>query len=287
VISVVIPTFQRPDRIREAVARIAAVDFPADQYEIVVVDDGSEPPLDAATLRSPPNVALTLVRMPHGGCGAARNAGVARARGELIVFTADDCEPERDWLRAFATAHAEFPECALGGEILHGLPDNPYSTAADLLIRYMRHRFNDDPQRANFFTPNNLAVPAASFRVLGGFDQRFDSAGEDLDFCARWVEAGHRMFHVPQAQVRHVHPLSLVAFLRLQFIHGRGSMLHRRVRSRRSGRPLRLEGLDFYLRLITYPLSAPGVYGSRHIALLAASQIAVAAGAVRALFEER
>lgn len=278
-ISVVIATYQRPERIRRTLADFEKVRFRPEEYELIVVDDGSEPPLDAATLTAPAGVALTVVRAPHGGCGAARNAGVACAKGELIAFLADDCEPASDWLQVLAAAHAQHPECALGGGIVHGLPENAYSTTADLLIQYMRSRSNGDPLRATFFTPNNLAIPAAGFRAIGGFDAQFNPAGEDRDFCARWLESGRRMMAVEEARVIHTHAISFAGFLRMQYIHGRGSMLFRRAMARRNGVRVRLEAPGFYAGLLRFPLARPGQFGWRHVVLLAVSQLAVAAGA--------
>lgn len=282
-ISVVIATYLRPERLRETLAHFGTLDFPENQYEIIVADDGSDPPLDPASLRAPAGVALHCVRVSHGGVGAARNAGAARATGECIVFVADDCLPEPAWLRTIAQAYAAFPECALGGEIVHGLPANPYSTAADVLIRYLRQQLNPDPLRATFFTPNNLAVPAAKFRALGGFDPRFNPAGEDRDFCCRWVEAGYRMRTCPEIRVLHVHPLSLRSFLYMQFIHGCGSMQYRRMRAHRNGLRVRMEPASFYMGLLRLALAQPPAVG----ALLFLSQIAVAAGAARNLLAQR
>ncbi len=286
-ISVVIPTYQRPERIRRTLLHFEKVRFRPADYELIVVDDGSEPPLEAATLAAPDGVSLTVLRVPHGGSGAARNAGVARARGELIAFLADDCEPDSDWLQALAAAHAQHPDCALGGGIVHGLPDDACSTTADLLIQYMRSRANADPLQATFFTPNNLAVPAAGFRAVGGFDAQFNPAGEDRDFCARWVESGRRMISLDGARVLHTHSLTFFGFLRMQYTHGRGSMLFRRVMARRNGGGVHLEAPGYYAGLFMFPFARPGEFGLRHVALLAVSQVAVAAGAASVYWGRR
>lgn len=286
VISVVIPTYQRPERIRRTLLDFDRVVFPRANYELIVVDDGSEPPLEAAALAAPAGVSLTVLRVPHGGSGAARNAGVERARGELIAFLADDCEPDRDWLQALATAHSQYPDCALGGGIVHGLPHAACSTTADLLIQYMRSRANANPMQATFFTPNNLAVPAAGFRAVGGFDRQFNPAGEDRDFCARWVESGRRMVSVDSARVLHTHALTFFGFLRMQYLHGRGSMLFRRVRARRNGGGVHLEAPRYYVGLVLFPFSRPGQFDLRHVALLTLSQVAVAAGAASVFFRK-
>ena len=286
-ISVVIPTYQRPERIRQALLHFAELQFPPEDYELIVVDDGTVPPLDSATLAAPHGVVLTVLRVPHGGSGAARNAGVARAKGELIAFLADDCEPASDWLQAFDAAHRQHPHCALGGKIIHGLPNDPFSTTADLLIQYMRTRGNSDPLHSTFFTPNNFAVPAAGFRDIGGFDPQFNPAGEDRDFCARWIGAGRRMITLDTARVVHRHPLTFLGFLRMQYIHGRGSMLFRQVLAKRNGGRVHLESPNYYTGLLLFPRNWPERFGLRHVALLVLSQLAVAAGAARALFGKK
>lgn len=88
-VSVVIPTYNRPALLREALASIAAQT--CTDWEVVVVDDGSTPPIDAAALEAVVNGRLRLVRhdQPHG-VAAARNSGFAAARGELIAQLDDD-----------------------------------------------------------------------------------------------------------------------------------------------------------------------------------------------------
>lgn len=88
-VSVVIPTYNRPALLREALASIAAQT--CTDWEVVVVDDGSTPPIDAAALEAVVNGRLRLVRHDQPrGVAAARNSGFAAARGELIAQLDDD-----------------------------------------------------------------------------------------------------------------------------------------------------------------------------------------------------
>lgn len=88
-VSVVVPTHNRPALLREALASIAAQT--CTDWEVVVVDDGSTPPIDAAALEAVVNGRLRLVRHDQPrGVAAARNSGFAAARGELIAQLDDD-----------------------------------------------------------------------------------------------------------------------------------------------------------------------------------------------------
>jgi len=98
-------------------------------------------------------------------------------------------------------------------------------------------------------------VPTHDFRDLGGFDVTFPlAAGEDREFCDRWLYHGHSMAYAPNMQVNHAHHLSLAAFWRQHFNYGRGAFHFHQVRSRRQSEPIRVEPLMFYWRLLTYPL---------------------------------
>src|SRR6266542_2885494 len=85
------------------------------------------------------------------------SAGATRARGKYLAFTDDDCLPAPDWLQALTVRFDRPPDHLVGGRIINALPENPYSTAAQLLIDYMYARDNSDRHHANFFASNNLA----------------------------------------------------------------------------------------------------------------------------------
>ena len=160
---------------------------------------------------------------------------------------------------------------------MNALPDNPYSTASQLLVDYFSawHLERGD---GPFFPSSNLAVPADRFRKLDGFHQGFAlAAGEDREFCHRWARAGGRMSYAPEAVVRHAHPLTLRSFWRQHFIYGCGAFqFHRLLRS--EGRP-RANPLSFYLGLIGCPLHRTQDRRRRLlVGLLALAQAATAAG---------
>jgi GT2 family glycosyltransferase len=244
--SVVVPTYERPDALRGCLESLAALDYPRERYEVVVVDDGGRKPLGEVLAPAQEQMCVELVAQPHGGPGAARNAGVAHAGGELIAFTDDDCRPRPDWLRRLADRFRAAPEEATGGRTVNALGRNPYSHAAQLVIDVGYRQNNEGPANRRWFTTNNLAVPVTGFRAVGGFDPSFRTA-EDRDFCSRWTAHGLRMEYEPRAVVAHAHDLTLGSFAQVHFAYGRGSLRHRR-KQRRCGRPVPVEP-SFYVTL--------------------------------------
>jgi GT2 family glycosyltransferase len=220
--SVVIPTFERPDTLRqvlEALGRQAgAVDF-----EVVVVDDGS---LDATPERlralSPP-YPFRFFRQENSGPAAARNRGVEEARGRSILFLGDDTVPEPDLLAVHAQAHGEprpFPVAVLG-----------YTTwPRDRRVSPFLHHINEyglqfgyglieDPEAVpfNFFYTSNISLPRALLRAAGLFDTTFPHAAwEDIEIAYRMMRMGMKILYRPAAVARHYHDITFESFRRRQ-----------------------------------------------------------------------
>ena len=232
--SIVVPTYNRPRLLEGCLGALAALDYPPDRFEVVVVDDGGVQPLDAIAARGRERLHLQLVRQPNAGPAAARNRGVEAARGTWLAFTDDDCRPAADWLRALAHRLTELPGSVVGGRTVNGLDDNLCSTMSQLIQDVVYRHYNARPDDARFFAANNLAMPRALFRRLGGFDMSFTTS-EDRDFCDRCVAAGVRMHYAAECIVEHRHALSFLEFCNQHFHYGRGAFrFHQRQRERHS-----------------------------------------------------
>ncbi len=278
--SIIVPTCRRPSQLEACLQGLRQLDYPHDQFEVIVVDDGGGLPLDYVLAPFRDSLTLSFLRQEkQEGPSSARNAGAAIAKGRFLAFTADDCVPATDWLLTLAKRFEGRPDCALGGKIINAIPNNRFSTASHLLITYLYEYYNARPDAARFFTPNNLAVPADQFRAIGGFDVSFISAtGEDRDFCDRWVHAGYAMVYAPEVQVTHTHPLTFRSFCRQQFRYGRGTFRHRLLEAKRANRPISLEAASFYIDLLRYPLTSREAKKNQLAMLLGVSQVANALG---------
>jgi glycosyltransferase involved in cell wall biosynthesis len=278
-VSVVVPSFRRPERIRACVQALAEQDLPGEPYEVVVVDDGSPEPLAPHLADLAGRVPLTVHRQPNAGPAAARNTGAGLARGALLAFTDDDCAPDPGWLRALLAAHRAHPEALLGGRIVNVLADDLFAEASQQLVGAL-YAWYDDDHRSRFFASNNLAAPRERLVALGAFDTGFPQpGGEDRELCERWAAAGLPLREVPDAVVRHAHGMDLRGFLRQHTNYGRGAYQLHRKRLAGTGDGVRVESARFYAHLLRHPFrSLPAGRAAAASALIAAAQVANAAG---------
>ena len=281
--SIIIPTYARPVQLAACLQSLAQLDYPRDRFEVIVVDDGSQTSPAEVIAGCSGQMDMTLLTRAHAGPAAGRNAGAARAKGEFLAFTDDDCAPAPDWLRALAARLTPAPECAVGGRTINALPDNPYSAASQLLVDYLYAYYNAGPDRTCFLTSNNMALPAALFHAAGGFDASFPrAAAEDREFCHRWLRRGQRLAYAPEALVYHAHRLTLRSFWRQQFNYGRGAFHFHQLRARRDRERFQVEPRRFYLNLLRHPFSqARGGQALLLASLMVISQAANAAGFFR------
>jgi glycosyltransferase involved in cell wall biosynthesis len=198
-VSVVVPTYRRPDLLARCLEALARQDFPADEYEVVVADDAASDDtcrkVEEFAARSAPAVRYVAVTGRHGPA-AARNAGWHQARGAVIAFTDDDTVPDAGWLRAGAEAFARDEELAAAtGQVVVPLPPLPRDS----------ERNEAGLQTAEFVTANCFCRRSV-LEALGGFDPEFRVAWrEDSDLHFRLLEAGCKLVKVPAAVV--VHPV--------------------------------------------------------------------------------
>lgn len=278
--SIIVPTYARPERLANCLESFAQLDYPRDHFEVIVVNDGSEIPLETVVAPLQNRLNIIPLTQPHAGPATARNTGAMAAKGKFLVFTDDDCTAAADWLQALEARFATAPTCLIGGQTLNALPDNLYSTASQLLIDYLYSYYNANPEQARFFTSNNFALPADSFHALNGFDTTFPlAAGEDREFCARWLHCGYPTLYAPEVKVYHAHDLTLSKFWRQQFNYGRGAFcFHQRSSQQDMGEKSR-QPLSFYRNLLTYPFSQTSQHSLPFLAaLFFLSQVAIATG---------
>ena len=253
--SIVIPSYNRPEKLANCLNAIAFLDYPRDRFEVIVVDDGSKTSLDRVIAPLQNKIQLRLFRQENAGPAAARNRGAKEAQGEFLAFTDDDCQPVADWLSNFAASLATAPTAMIGGKIINALANNLFSTASQELINYLYEYYNPAKEKKAFFASNNIAMPKAGFDSLGGFDVSFPlAAAEDRDFCDRW-KASYPMVYAPQAQIKHYHHLNIRTFWRQHFGYGRGAFCFHQLRAQRGPKKIEVEPLSFYFDLLCYPFS--------------------------------
>jgi glycosyltransferase involved in cell wall biosynthesis len=99
-VSVIVPTYNRASLLKRLLESLREQTYPADKFEVLVVDDGSTdetPQVVEEFARSAP-FAVRYFRQPRKGPAAARNLGIQQSRGEIVAFVDSDVTVAKDWL---------------------------------------------------------------------------------------------------------------------------------------------------------------------------------------------
>ena len=284
-ISVVIPTYNRPQNLAACLASLARQSLDGERFEVVVVDDGGQTDTASVIGQFRDDLQLQLLRQENAGPASARNTGIERARGRFIALTDDDCEAGEHWLETLLAALEDDPGALVGGDTRNRLGDNVFSQASQALGDYLYAYFETQNAELFFFTTNNLAVSRASFLEAGGFDHTFPMASaEDREFCDRWIYQGRRIRYLPEALVFHSHRLGTFSYIELHFRYGKGARTFWQRRTARGQPPNRVLGPGFYRGLLAYPWKARWRRPLTLSLLMAVSQAANAAGYASTFF---
>jgi len=232
-VSVVIPAYQAEDEIAQCLRSILEQTYPRDLYEIIVVNNGSTDRTATVAREFP----VRVVDEPRRGVAQARNAGIAQARGELVVFTDADCVADRNWIEALVKRlSSEDGLGGVGGYLANLSPQTPlqyYIGERNLLAQ--ETAIEDRPYSAPFVITANAILPRRLIEEVGGFDPQCKIAGEDADLCWRIADKGRRFAFAPDAVVYHRHRSTVGAFCRWMFRYGMGSVYLMKKHRRRYG----------------------------------------------------
>jgi len=222
-ISVVIATYNRASQLERALAGLAAQTLDPARFEVVVMDDGSSDATADVLARARPYRLLAL-RQENAGPGAARNAAIRAAQGDLVVFIDDDVIPDAGLVEAHLRAQRSGPVAAIGPM----LPPadgarQPVWSAWEL--RMLKKQYDSmsagrwAPTPRQFYTAN-ASVPRGALLRAGLFDTSFLRA-EDMELAYRLQDGGLPFRFVPEARVIHDTPRTLAGWLRLGADYGR------------------------------------------------------------------
>jgi glycosyltransferase involved in cell wall biosynthesis len=199
-VSVVVSTYERPDRLALLLDGLRAQTLAVERFEVIIVDNGSGPEtgrvLDAELARSELNLTVLHHDETLGPAGG-RNSGWRDARAELIAFTDDDCVPAPQWLAEGVKAAG-----AARGAIVQGRTEpRPQELGGGRLTTRTVSITALSPQ----FETCNIFYPRAVLDELGGFDESFGlrPAGEDTELAWRAIGRGGEAVFASDALVHH------------------------------------------------------------------------------------
>jgi GT2 family glycosyltransferase len=245
-LTVLIPSRERPQRLRRCLDSILASEYPAERIVLIVVDNA--PQTDATRLLVDSYVErcdIRYLREDATGSASARNRGLREVETEVVVMTDDDTLVDRHWLTEMARAFASFPDAAtVSGLLLPMELDTPpqmwFEQYGGFSRGFVRRVFDlgenrpaDEPlfpwTTGLFGTGNNFAFRTAAIREIGAFDAALGNGtpalgGVDSEILLRTILSGHTIVYEPQAVVHHAHRPDYPALRRQIHAYGAGMM---------------------------------------------------------------
>lgn len=228
--SIIIPTYHRPEILKRCLEALQAQDFPKDNFEVLVIDDGGSGEAgDTATesvmqdFIARKTFQLRYFSQSHQGQGVARNLGVKEAKGEIVIFIGDDIFPAKDFLKEHDDVHLQHPyenEAVLGLIEWHPeLTVTPFmqfmTLGGAVLGKFGGHQFAYDllegKEEADFqfFYTSNISLKR-KLLLNNPFDPWFSGYGwEDIELGYRLTKRTNlRIFYHPKAVGYHYHPMT-------------------------------------------------------------------------------
>jgi glycosyltransferase involved in cell wall biosynthesis len=261
-ISVIIPAYNAESTIGRCLQALTNQSYPADSYEVIVVDDGSTD----GTAGIAQDFAVRYIRQENQGPAAARNNGAQQARGEIILFTDADCVPDVDWIREMANPFDKPELMAVKGAYR--------SRQKSIVARFAQLEFEERFAKlekagsTDMVDTYSAGFRSRQFLEMNGFDTSFPVANnEDTELSYRMSKSGHKMVFNPRAVVYHLsHPDSVRKYARLKFWRGYWRMVvykrfpDKMVKDTYTPQTLKLQILFLYLTLALLLLTVAWPY---------------------------
>jgi cellulose synthase/poly-beta-1,6-N-acetylglucosamine synthase-like glycosyltransferase len=214
--SVIVPAFNAATDIESCLRALLAQSVPPDQYEIIVVDDGSSDRTAEVVQMFP----VRFVQQAHAGPASARNLGARLATAEFLLFTDADCVPVYTWIQEIVRPLENDTRVA-------GTKGVYRTRQRGLIPRMAQVEFEEKyahlRQHAciDFVDTSSAAFRADAFWQAGGFDTGFRSASnEDTQLSFALVSRGWRLVFCERAVVYHRHSETLWRYLQRKWRHG-------------------------------------------------------------------
>ena len=204
-VSVIIPTYNRPALLQRVLSSIARQSLAARDYEVLVVDDGSNPPVTLSHAATVP-CHLGMLHQEHQGPTAARNLGAGHSRGDVLVFLDDDICIGRRTLEVIADRCRPETDVIVLGTLI--VPEAAkLSVFARLTAPDGEEVSGREGQEVSFTQckAGLLGIRREAFATLGGFQ---DPGGgwpnwDDVDFGYRAFQGGFRFLQIHQVIGEH------------------------------------------------------------------------------------
>ena len=218
-VSVIIPICNRAKHLPATLRAIKNQTASRDDFEVIVVDDGSRRPVLCGTRKIVTSYGYGLLEKEHGGLASARNLGAEHAKGDILFFLDDDVMPGADTLKQHLMTHEQESDPLV---VIGSLPfskDISHNAFIWYLEKCGHFDLYQNPDKYPEGRPplppvnGNSSIPRDLFFEIGKFDESFRRyGGEDLELGYRLAKTGIKFVYNPRAVGYHNHAKTFSRF---------------------------------------------------------------------------
>ena len=211
--SIVIPVKNEEKKIGICLDSLSKLDWNRNEYEIIVVDNGSTDQTATIAREKADGVFI----LPELTISALRNFGAKMAKGEVLAFIDADCTVQEDWLRAASIYLAKKEIICFGSPPI--VPD----CATWVQKSWFQVRRNMLCGEVEWLESMNMFVRRDIFIKAGGFNEKLVTC-EDYDLSLRLKQIGTLIGDKRIVAVHHGEAATVLQFFRKEFWRGRGNL---------------------------------------------------------------
>ncbi len=218
-VSVVVCTYNAERTLAPCLDSLAKLNYP--DYEVIVVNDGST---DSSLAIAERYNYCRIISQPNKGLSVARNVGAEASTGEIVAYTDSDCVADPDWLNYLVAKMEVSDLSACGGPNFPPPEESLVPAAVAVSPGGPTHVLLADDV-AEHIAGCNMAFRREALLRLGGFDPIYRAAGDDVDICWRFQDAGYTIGFSPAAVVWHFRRNTVKAYIGQQRGYGKAEAL--------------------------------------------------------------
>lgn len=221
-ISIIIPTYNRSNKLKRCLNSILNQEYDKKKYEIIVINDVDPDDTNSIILnlmKHYSNIKL-ITNKTKNNVAYCRNQGIKKSKGKIIAFIDDDCIAHKHWLSQIEMSHKKHTEeLAIGGKILSLNSKTLIGKFRDFQILYSLKRNWVKNNHFIYIPSCNTSYKKETFKKIGCFDTHFKTA-DDIELNIRLLKNNKPIYFNNKMIIFHDYPNSIKDFIKKSYLYG-------------------------------------------------------------------